>query len=42
MNLNITINPHSTARNERDWRTNPSSNRATSCHIVVDVNEIIV
>lgn len=39
--IHNTGNPDSTARNERDWLTNPSNNRVASYHIVVDAKEAI-
>lgn len=36
-----TGNPTSTARNERDYLTNPTNTSSTSFHIAVDENEII-
>ncbi|MGO4375843.1 N-acetylmuramoyl-L-alanine amidase family protein, partial [Paenibacillus sp. MCAF20] len=36
-----TGNPTSTARNERDWLTNPSNNRTASYHIVIDEHQAI-
>ncbi len=39
--IHNTANPDSTARNERDYLTNPNNASNTSFHIVVDENEII-
>lgn len=39
--IHSTANPKSTAKNERNWLTNPSNNRKASYHIVVDDKEII-
>lgn len=39
--IHNTGNPTSTARNERNWLTNPSNNRTASYHIVVDEKESI-
>jgi N-acetylmuramoyl-L-alanine amidase CwlA len=39
--IHNTGNPSSTARNERNWLTNPSNNRQASFHIVIDEKEAI-
>lgn len=39
--IHSTGNANSTARNERDWLTNPSNNRSASWHICVDEKEAI-
>lgn len=39
--IHNTGNPTSTARNERNWLTNPSNDRQASFHIVVDEKEAI-
>ncbi|WP_314587937.1 N-acetylmuramoyl-L-alanine amidase [Paenibacillus terrigena] len=39
--IHNTGNPSSTARNERDWLTNPSNARQASFHIVVDERQAI-
>jgi len=39
--IHNTGNPSSTARNERNWLTNPSNDRTASYHIVVDEREAI-
>lgn len=39
--IHSTGNPSSTARNERDWLTNPSNTRIASWHICVDEREAI-
>lgn len=39
--IHNTGNPSSTARNERNWLTNPSNTRTASFHIVVDEREAI-
>lgn len=39
--VHSTGNPRSTARNERDWLTNPANKRTASWHICVDEREAI-
>lgn len=39
--IHSTGNTESTARNERDWLTNPNNTRTASWHIVVDEKEAI-
>ena len=39
--IHNTANPSSSARNERNWLTNPSNDRTASFHIVVDEREVI-
>lgn len=39
--LHNTGNPSSSARNERNWLTNPSNKRTASYHLVVDEREVI-
>ncbi|WP_018755762.1 N-acetylmuramoyl-L-alanine amidase [Paenibacillus terrigena] len=39
--INNTGNPSSTARNERDWLTNPTNPRQASFHIAVDERQAI-
>lgn len=39
--IHNTANPTSTARNERNWLTNPSNNATASYHIVIDEREAI-
>jgi N-acetylmuramoyl-L-alanine amidase CwlA len=39
--IHNTGNPSSTARNERNWLTNPSNDRQASFHIVIDEKEAI-
>lgn len=39
--IHHTGNPSSTARNERNWLTNPSNTRTASYHIVIDEREAI-
>lgn len=39
--IHNTANPSSTARNERNWLTNPSNSATASYHIVVDQKEAI-
>src|SRR5690625_1490684 len=36
-----TANPKSTARNERNWLTNPINGSVASYHIVIDEDEVI-
>lgn len=39
--IHNTANPSSTARNERNWLTNPANNATASYHIVIDEREAI-
>lgn len=39
--IHNTANPSSTARNERNWLTNPSNSATASFHIVIDQKEAI-
>lgn len=41
LTIHSTANPKSTARNERDWLTNPSNTRSASWHECVDEKEVI-
>jgi N-acetylmuramoyl-L-alanine amidase CwlA len=41
LTIHTTANPTSTARNERNWLTNPSNDRQASFHIVIDEKEAI-
>ncbi|PNT94136.1 peptidoglycan recognition protein family protein [Clostridium thermosuccinogenes] len=41
LTIHSTANLKSTAKNERDWLTNPSNNNQASFHLVVDENEVI-